>query len=167
MGSPSLSCQGGGLTPPPHLTALSRAEFKAGFVLQAASWRRQRCEAERQVSSCPLGGSIHRKCAWAIVRKERQSSYDRLAEDCTLPPTSEAYLVRGKPTYCYGGCRLQAQIAWEVRGQAAEVVRTGTAVGGDFARSGFEASRLCRRSTTHPCTHEYYSWQQYLSSDRQ
>jgi len=50
----------------------------------------------------------------------------------TLTPTSEAFLVRGKPTY-YGDFCLKAQLAWEVRGRVAEGVRRGRAVGGDFS----------------------------------
>lgn len=49
-----------------------------------------------------------------------------------LTPTSEAFLVRGKPTY-YGDFCLKAQLAWEVRGRVAEGVRRGRAVGGDFS----------------------------------
>jgi 2-polyprenyl-3-methyl-5-hydroxy-6-metoxy-1,4-benzoquinol methylase len=56
-----------------------------------------------------------------------------------LTPTSEAFLVRGKPTY-YGDFCLKAQLAWEVRGRVAEGVRRGRAVGGDF--SGVDAQDL-------------------------
>jgi len=51
----------------------------------------------------------------------------------TLTPTSEAFLVRGKPTF-YGDWCLQTQLAWKVRSRAAEAVRTGIAVGGDFSK---------------------------------
>lgn len=49
-----------------------------------------------------------------------------------LTPTSEAFLVRGKPTY-YGDFCLKAQLAWEVRGQVAEGIKTGRAVARDFS----------------------------------
>jgi len=54
-----------------------------------------------------------------------------------LTPTSEAFLVQGKPTY-YGDWCLETGLAWEVRGLAAESVRTGTAVGGDLSRPDTE-----------------------------
>lgn len=56
----------------------------------------------------------------------------RDGDDYALTPVSDAYLVRGKPTY-YGDFSLQTQLAWETRGRAAEAVRTGAAVGGDFS----------------------------------
>jgi len=51
----------------------------------------------------------------------------------TLTPTSEAYLVRGKPTF-YGDWCLQTQLAWEARGRIAEGIRTGKGVGLDVSR---------------------------------
>lgn len=54
-----------------------------------------------------------------------------------LTPTSEAYLVRGKPTF-YGDWCLQTQLAWEARGRIAEGVRTGKAVGVDASRPDTE-----------------------------
>ena len=49
-----------------------------------------------------------------------------------LTPVSQTYLVRGKDTF-YGDWCLQSQIAWDARVRAAEAVRKGIAVGGDFA----------------------------------
>ncbi len=45
------------------------------------------------------------------------------AFEYALTPTSEAYLVKGKPTY-YGDALL-ALLAWEARGQLARAVRSG------------------------------------------
>ena len=52
-------------------------------------------------------------------------------------PTSEAYLVRGKPTF-YGDWCLETQLAWEARGRIAEGIRTGKAVGLDASRPNTE-----------------------------
>jgi SAM-dependent methyltransferase len=49
-----------------------------------------------------------------------------------LTPESEYYLVRDRPEF-YGDWSLRTQLAWDVRGRSAEAVRTGAAVGGDFA----------------------------------
>lgn len=54
-----------------------------------------------------------------------------------LTPTSEAYLVRGKPTF-YGDWCLETQLAWEARGRIAEGIRTGKAVGLDASRPDTE-----------------------------
>jgi len=54
-----------------------------------------------------------------------------------LTPTSEAYFVRGKPTY-YGDWCLETQLAWEARRRIAEGVRTGKAVGLDASRPDTE-----------------------------
>jgi len=51
-----------------------------------------------------------------------------------LTATTETYLVRGKSTF-YGDWTLRTQIAWQVRNQSAEAVRTGRAVGGDYSLS--------------------------------
>lgn len=50
-----------------------------------------------------------------------------------LTPTSDAYLVKGKPTY-YGDWCLQTQLAWEARARIAEGIRTGKAVGLDVSK---------------------------------
>jgi len=52
-----------------------------------------------------------------------------------LTPESEYYLVRDRPEF-YGDWSLRTQLAWDVRGRSAEAVRTGVAVGGDFASPG-------------------------------
>lgn len=57
--------------------------------------------------------------------------------DYFLTPTSEAFLVRGKPTY-YGDFCLQTQLAWEVRGRVAKGIKTGMAVGIDTSRPDSE-----------------------------
>jgi ubiquinone/menaquinone biosynthesis C-methylase UbiE len=54
-----------------------------------------------------------------------------------LTPTSEAFLVRGKPTY-YGDFCLQTQLAWEVRRRVAKGIKTGMAVGIDTSRPDSE-----------------------------
>lgn len=53
--------------------------------------------------------------------------------DYRLTPTSETYLVKGKPTY-YGDWCLQTQLAWEARARIAEGIRTGKAFGLDVSR---------------------------------
>lgn len=52
----------------------------------------------------------------------------------SLTPVSDAFLVRGKPTY-YGTWMLQAGLGWKARGKAAECIRTGRPVGFDASRS--------------------------------
>ena len=64
-------------------------------------------------------------------------------DDYFLTPTSEAFLVRGKPTY-YGDFCLKTQLAWEARGRIAEGIKTGKAVGGDF--SGADSQDLWAQS---------------------
>lgn len=54
-------------------------------------------------------------------------------DDYFLTPTSEAFLVRGKPTYYADFC-LKTQLAWEARGRIAEGIKTGMAVGIDTSR---------------------------------
>jgi ubiquinone/menaquinone biosynthesis C-methylase UbiE len=54
-----------------------------------------------------------------------------------LTPISEAFLIRGKPTY-YGYWYLQTQLAWEARGRIAEGVKTGMAVGVDPSKPDAE-----------------------------
>jgi C-methyltransferase len=56
-----------------------------------------------------------------------------------LTPTSEAFLVRGKPAY-YGTWMLEAGLGWGARGRAAECIRTGKPVG--FDASGSEADKI-------------------------
>ncbi len=50
------------------------------------------------------------------------------AFEYVLTPTSETFLVKGKPTY-YGDALL-GQLAWDVRGQLARAVRNGKPVSG-------------------------------------
>ncbi len=57
----------------------------------------------------------------------------------SLTPVSDAFLVRGKPTY-YGTWMLQAGLGWKARGRAAECIRTGKPVG--FDASGSEADEI-------------------------
>lgn len=54
-----------------------------------------------------------------------------------LTPTSEAFLVQGKPTH-YGDWCLETRLAWEVRGRIAEGIRTGKAVGVDASKPAAE-----------------------------
>lgn len=63
----------------------------------------------------------------------------KAGDEYLLTPVSDAYLVRGSPTY-YGEFSLRTQLAWEIRGRSAEVVRKGIVVGGDF--TGFETEGL-------------------------
>lgn len=58
---------------------------------------------------------------------------DKKGDKYTLMPISEAYLVREKETY-YGDFCLKTQLAWEVRSHTLEALRTGIALGGDFAK---------------------------------
>lgn len=62
---------------------------------------------------------------------------DKSRGDYLLTLTSEAFLVRGKPTY-YGDWCLKTQLAWEVRGRIVEGIRTGKAVGVDALRPDSE-----------------------------
>jgi hypothetical protein len=48
----------------------------------------------------------------------------RSGREYLLTPTSDAYLVRGRPTF-YGDWCLETQFAWDVRSRAADAVRTG------------------------------------------
>ena len=59
---------------------------------------------------CPLG----------LLRKSHN--------EYSLTPPSEAFLVRGNPTY-YGDWCLKTRIAWEVRGEIIKGIKTGKAVG--------------------------------------
>jgi len=70
---------------------------------------------------CPLG----------LLAKSR--------EGYLLTPASDAFLVRGKPTY-YGKWMMEAGLGWEVRGRAAETIRNGKSVG--FDASGSEADEI-------------------------
>ncbi|TLN03319.1 hypothetical protein FDZ71_12620, partial [bacterium] len=55
---------------------------------------------------CPLG----------LLAKSRRGYF--------LTPVSDAFLVRGKPTYC-GTWMLKAGLGWEAHGRAAEGIRRG------------------------------------------
>lgn len=54
--------------------------------------------------------------------------------DYALAATAEAFLVRGKPTFC--GDALLAQLAWEPRSQLAKSVRSGKPVSALVANGG-------------------------------
>ncbi len=54
----------------------------------------------------------------------------------TLTPSSEAFLVRGKPSY-YGDWVLKAEFAWEVRARVKEGIKSGEAVWQDASKRDF------------------------------
>lgn len=54
-----------------------------------------------------------------------------------LTPTSDAFLVRERPTY-YGEWYLKTQLAWEARALVAEGVRRGASVGVDVSKPDAE-----------------------------
>ncbi len=62
-----------------------------------------------------------------------------------LPPTVEAFLVKGKPSYL--GDAVLAELAWEARAQTARAVRTGKPIGTLIAE-GTSRLRAARAAAT-------------------